>query len=909
MGQRELQKEGMREMSERRYLRAVVGVLAVMLAGGTAGVVAESTATAGMGALGAGAEQSLYSEGTQAIHESRWADAVEIFSQVAGQKGDHAEAALYWEAYAESKLGQGAKALAMCAELRQGYPASRWIDECGALEIEIRSGTGQAVGEPGGKDADLKLLALNALMQQNEGRAVGELGKFLKGKESEAEKERALFVLSQGSSVAAHDLLQATAEGGGEPKLAAKAGELLAARAKAETPEQARLQRVVALDAIVTDRDGVPVQGLGQGDFTVLDNGQPVPLMSFRAAGDGGALSEVILVIDTVNTWVLRTGLERTQIEEFLRSNGGQLKYPVSVRVFSGDGVVELAPPSRDGNALADKVHAMDAKLKPVRRSEGFYGDVEILQMSLAGLGSVAAEAAHQPGHKLLIWVSPGWPLLIRTDTWETTDKETRGFFQAIVSMSMTLRRARITLDSIDGMATAGEDSMRWNRYMDYVKGVSDPRKAVAANLSLQTLATQSGGEVMNFTNEFLAGQLEHAIERAGSDYFLSFEPAAARKADEYHELKVTVGKPGLVVRARTGYYSQAPSPWAGPARALSAEQTEVGAVAGKAGGKRIGLDLVATDAAGNPVHGLTAADFKVMDGSDVRAVAGFRSEEDAPAKILFVIDTINESLLGYPYVRDQVEAYLRRDGGRLSHPVEVILFDGQNVTPLMAATEDGNALADALEKAGLGERGVRHSSGGAGVLPRAQLSLAGLGKLATAEAMKPGRKLLVWLSPGWPIYDIDSSWFWGESPRAVDAPLFHDRKPVFDAVVALSTGLRAARMLVYSIKPNNTPGAGSFGWDKYKSYLNGVKGEKSVLIGDLGLQVVAVKSGGDAVTSTSDYLSGVIAKTVAEAEADYFVAVDVPAAGKADEFHELKVTVDKPGVTVRTRAGYYGQP
>ena len=194
-------------------------------------------------------------------------------------------------------------------------------------------------------------------------------------------------------------------------------------------------------------------------------------------------------------------------------------------------------------------------------------------------------------------------------------------------------------------------------------------------------------------------------------------------------------------------------------------------------------------------------------------------------------------------------------------------------------------------------------------MLPRAQLSLAGLGKLATAEAMKPGRKLLVWLSPGWPIYDIDSSWFWGESPRAVDAPLFHDRKPVFDAVVALSTGLRTARMQVYSIKPNNTPGEGSFGWDKYKNYLNGVKDEKSVLIGDLGLQVLAVQSGGDAVTSTNDYLSGIIAKTVAGAEADYFVAVDVPGAGKADEFHGLTVTVDKPGVTVRTRAGYYGQP
>jgi hypothetical protein len=31
--------------------------------------------------------------------------------------------------------------------------------------------------------------------------------------------------------------------------------------------------------------------------------------------------------------------------------------------------------------------------------------------------------------------------------------------------------------------------------------------------------------------------------------------------------------------------------------------------------------------------------------------------------------------------------------------------------------------------------------------------------------------------------------------------------------------------------------------------------------------------------------------------------------AKRADEYHSLKITVDKPGLTVYTRSGYYDQP
>ena len=87
-------------------------------------------------------------DGTKAIRESRWADALKIFDKVAEAKGVHAAGALYWKAYAESKMGDSNKVLENCAALRSQYVGSTWIDDCGALEIELKAKKRRA-GEAG----------------------------------------------------------------------------------------------------------------------------------------------------------------------------------------------------------------------------------------------------------------------------------------------------------------------------------------------------------------------------------------------------------------------------------------------------------------------------------------------------------------------------------------------------------------------------------------------------------------------------------------------------------------------------------------------------------------------------------------------------------------------------------------
>ena len=173
-------------------------------------------------------EDQLYSDATRAINESRWSDAESLLDQVIDQHGRRADGALYWKAYVENKEGRSSDALKTCADLRQSYAKSAWLKECNALEIEIRGKSGSPVQPQGEQDEDLKLLALNSLMQSGDANALPILKQILEGQQSERLKERALFVLAQDQSKPAQDLLGQIIRGEKDPTLQVKAIRMLA---------------------------------------------------------------------------------------------------------------------------------------------------------------------------------------------------------------------------------------------------------------------------------------------------------------------------------------------------------------------------------------------------------------------------------------------------------------------------------------------------------------------------------------------------------------------------------------------------------------------------------------------------------------------------------------------------------
>ena len=182
-------------------------------------------------------EESRYDQGQRALEDARWQRAVEQFSSVADAKGARADAALYWKAYALDKLGQKAEALAAAAELIKSYPASKWMSDVKALEMQVRQSVGQPVRPEAEADEELKLLALQGLQHSDPEQAVPMLEKILAGTQSPRLKERALFVLAQSNSPRARQVLITAARGGSNPDLQRRAIQYLGVHGTRENRE------------------------------------------------------------------------------------------------------------------------------------------------------------------------------------------------------------------------------------------------------------------------------------------------------------------------------------------------------------------------------------------------------------------------------------------------------------------------------------------------------------------------------------------------------------------------------------------------------------------------------------------------------------------------------------------------
>jgi HEAT repeat protein len=172
-------------------------------------------------------ESSYYEQGQSALDSARWDRAVASFDRVIELKATKADAALYWKAYAQNKLGQRAEALSTIAILTKDYPKSRYLNDAKALEVEIKQNAGQGVDPKAESDEELKLLAISSLQNQNSEEAVPVLQKVLTGTGSPRLKSRALFVLAQSNSPKAREVLVNIAKGGSNPDLQMKAVQYL----------------------------------------------------------------------------------------------------------------------------------------------------------------------------------------------------------------------------------------------------------------------------------------------------------------------------------------------------------------------------------------------------------------------------------------------------------------------------------------------------------------------------------------------------------------------------------------------------------------------------------------------------------------------------------------------------------
>lgn len=188
-------------------------------------------------------DNSPYAAGTRAMNEHRWQDAIRSFDKVIAAKEKRSDAALYWKAYSLNKLQRHSDAAAICNTLHAQYADSPWNKDCDALSIDnpnINIDVGDInqsmnihvhpdvhidpitipnINVDIKNNPDIKILALNSMLNQDPAKAIPVLRDILNGNQPIGVKKHAIFVLAQSKSPEAQAILHDAVTGKMDPEL------------------------------------------------------------------------------------------------------------------------------------------------------------------------------------------------------------------------------------------------------------------------------------------------------------------------------------------------------------------------------------------------------------------------------------------------------------------------------------------------------------------------------------------------------------------------------------------------------------------------------------------------------------------------------------------------------------------
>jgi len=361
------------------------------------------------------------------------------------------------------------------------------------------------------------------------------------------------------------------------------------------------------LDVSVLDKDRRPVRGLTADDFTIVEEGKPQSLDTFKAIDVDDVVDVqtapwvrqvppdirrnddlkdrrvVVIVMDSSTPMLapevpLAKRLGRAAVEglapddlaavvyTFGKSYGqnftqDKTKLLAAVDRFNG-GIDRGAPPG-----LEKKFNEFDATAASL-----YFATVSTLR------GIAEAMAALPERRKALVFVSVGVPLDI-TKLSELViggGIDDVGTSAALIrEMTETFAAAQRANVSIYGADPGGLRGERANLNQDFLK----------------TMSANTGGFVITDTNDPAPG-ITQIYRENGSYYILGYQPSNDRANGKFRNVEVKVNRPDVTVRARNGYYEANAKQAAKEAARMAKERTQPSAVASAIGGVLPKADL-----------------------------------------------------------------------------------------------------------------------------------------------------------------------------------------------------------------------------------------------------------------------------------------------------------------------------
>jgi VWFA-related protein len=306
---------------------------------------------------------------------------------------------------------------------------------------------------------------------------------------------------------------------------------------------------------------------------------------------------------------------------------------------------------------------------------------------------------------------------------------------------------------------------------------------------------------------------------------------------------------------------------------------------------EKITIYVEVSDKSGKPVSDLEPADFKVYDNKLEERILGFTATDHShpaavPPRVQIIIDAMNSGPVMVAQERDGVSAFLGQNAGKLEYATSIWVLENEGLKQIAPPSKDGTALLAPLNGEKIPARVINQSGGVWGDVERSNQAIELIKKMIAPDARTPGRKLVLFISQGWPM-------LLNFEPN--------QRNWVFDDIIDISNGLRESNTSLYALAPSDF----NVNYFAYDNFLKGVTKISNAQNADLCLQVLSEHSGGLVIAEGND-IKAEINTAVRDAGAYYTLVFERASGHGRTEYHELRVTVDKPQMKVRTTAGYY---
>jgi VWFA-related protein len=322
----------------------------------------------------------------------------------------------------------------------------------------------------------------------------------------------------------------------------------------------------IEVDVRVTDREGRIVRGLTRDDFTLLEDGkaQSIVTASFIDLEVESPITRMIPgVIDsdvTTNAgvgrmWVVllgssagdgpsgrasrARGAARLFVEQALGPND-------QVAIINVHGTMSMAQGfTRNRTLLLEAIDRLDEQpSNPFNTTRTAY---QVLEDVSNRLGRLA-------GRKAILFFDP--PAFYGPEGPPALDSQGRAASRQTDVMDYNVQR--------DALAAATRNNVAiYVVSTTGIQGVEPDRPAVQPGgtgllkgiAGQQLLADETGGDAIVNTNNYRQGY-ERFVQDSNQYYLLGYSPEVEHRDGDFHRVTVRVNRPGLIVRARTGYYA-----------------------------------------------------------------------------------------------------------------------------------------------------------------------------------------------------------------------------------------------------------------------------------------------------------------------------------------------------------------